>query len=150
MEDTLVRVPANHTVTRHLGHWTTARAFEVRGHRGVAVLDLRSPRIDEGEITVTVDLDHGVLKLLVAEDATIDDWDLRIVGRGKVKDAVGASAPGGRRIILRGTLDHAEIRVARGGVAQITAMLTREYVTDLRRAHRTGGFPTIDDPTRTV
>jgi hypothetical protein len=150
MDTTLVRVPANHTVTRHLGNWTTARDFEVRGHRGVAVLDLRSPLIDEGDIQVTVDLDHGVLKLLVAADATVDDWDLRIVGRGKVKDAVGASRLGGRRIVLRGTLDHAEIRVARGGVAQITAMFTREYLTDLRRAHRDGGFPTVDDPTRTV
>jgi hypothetical protein len=147
-----VKIPANHTATRHLGHWTTAREFEVRGHRGATVLDLRSPRIEEGDITVTVDLDHGMLKLLVADDAVIDDWDLRRVGRGKVKDAVGGIAgdTGGRRIVLRGTLDHAEIRVNRGGVAQLSAMFTREYVADLRKVHREGGFPTVDDPTRSV
>src|ERR1041385_2989701 len=96
-----VKIPANHSATRHLGHWTTEREFEVRGHRGATVLDLRSPRIEAGDITVTVDLDHGLLKLLVADDAVIDDWDLRRVGRGKVKDAVGASRPGGRRGVLR-------------------------------------------------
>ena len=37
-----VRVPANHTVTKRLGHWTTERRFEVRNHHGQAVLDLRS------------------------------------------------------------------------------------------------------------
>jgi hypothetical protein len=39
-----VRIPANHTVTKRLGNWTTARQFQVRAHRGHAVLDLRSPR----------------------------------------------------------------------------------------------------------
>src|SRR3954447_13287091 len=93
-DDMNVKIPANHTATRHLGHWTTDREFEVRGHRGATVLDLRSPRIPDGDLTVTVDLDHGTLKLLVASDAVIDDWALRRTGRGKVTDAVGGH--GGR------------------------------------------------------
>jgi hypothetical protein len=44
---------------------------------------------------------------------------------------------------------HGEIRVHRGGIAMLSAMFSREYVADLRRAHREGGFPTVDDPTRT-
>jgi hypothetical protein len=143
-----VRIPAHHASTRRLGHWTTERAFEVRAHRGAAVLDLRSPRIPAGDIHVTVQADHATIKLLLAEDAVVDDWDLAIVGRGKVKDAVGPSAPHGRRIVLSGTLRHAEVRVNRGGVAQLAAMFTREYVADVRRAHRDGGVPTVDDPTR--
>ena len=145
-----IRVPANNTVTKRLGHWTTERRFEVRNHRGIAVLDLRSPRIPEGDIEVAVDIDHGVVKLLLPEDAVIDDWDLRRSGRGKVKDATGPNAAGGRRIVLRGTLRDGEIRVHRGGIAMLSAMFSKEYLAELRRAHREGGYPTVDDPTRTA
>ena len=153
-----VRIPANHTVTKRLGNWTTARDFEVRANRGQAVLDLRSPQIPAGDIHIDVDLDHGVLKLLVADDAVVDDWDLHRLGRGRVKDATGAatgSATGfatdrGRRIVLTGQVRGGEIRVNRGGVALLSAMCSRGYVADLRRVHREGGVPTVDDPTRTA
>src|SRR5215468_6578394 len=105
-----VRVPANHTVTKHLGHWTTQRRFEVRNHRGFAVLDLRSPRIPEGDIEIAVDIDHGVVKLLLTEDAVIDDWDLRRAGRGKVKGAAGpTSGGGGRRVVITGSVRDGQI-----------------------------------------
>jgi hypothetical protein len=94
-----VRVPANHTVTKRLGNWTTARRFQVRAHRGHAVLDLRSPQIPAGDIEVEADLDH----------ARSSCW----------------SPP-------------------------TPAMFSREYWADLRRAHKEGGFPTVDDPTRTA
>jgi hypothetical protein len=145
-----VRIPANYAVTKRLGHWTTGRRFEVHSHRGHAVLDLRSPQIPDGDIEVDLDIDHGMVKLLVAEDAVIDDWDLRRYGRGKVKDAVGPNAPGGRRIVLIGSMRHGEIRVNRGGIAILSAMFSKEYVADLRRVHREGGYPTVDDPTRTA
>jgi hypothetical protein len=145
-----VRVAANYTVTKRLGNWTTADRFEVRAHRGHAVLDLRSPHIEAGEISVDLDLDHAMLKLLLPEDAIIDDWDLRRSGRGRVKDAEGGRTTGGKRVVLTGQLRHAEIRVHRGGIAMLSAMFSREYLADLRRAHRAGGFPTVDDPTRTA
>src|SRR4029450_5250270 len=91
---TPVRVPANHTVTKKLGHWTTEREFQVRSHRGLAVLDLRPPRIPPGDIHIDVDLDRSALKLLVADDAVIDDWDLQRVGRGRIKDWQGRDAAG--------------------------------------------------------
>ena len=78
-----VRIPANHAVTKRLGNWTTARRFQVRAHRGSAVLDLRSPQIPAGDIEVEVDIDHAMLKLLVADDAMVDDWDLRRTGRSR-------------------------------------------------------------------
>lgn len=146
--ETPVRIPANHAVTKRLGNWTVERDFQVRAHRGVAVLDLRSPEIPDGDIHVDVDLDHAVLKLLVTDDAVVDDWDLRREGRGKVKDAIGAAGTGGRRIVLTGRLARGEVRVHRGGIAILSAMCSREYVEDVRRAHRDGGFPTVDDPTR--
>ena len=145
-----VRIAANYTVAKRLGNWTTADRFEVRAHRGHAVLDLRSPHITAGEISVDVDLDHAMLKLLLPEDAVIDDWDLRRTGRGRVKDAEGGRATGGKRIVLSGQMRHGEIRVHRGGIAMLSAMFSREYVADLRRAHRDGGFPTVDDPARTA
>ncbi len=145
-----VRIPAHNTVTRRLGNWTTAREFQVRASHGKAVLDLRSPQIPAGDIHLDVDLDHGVLKLLVADDAVVDDWDLHRIGRGRVKDGAGTRATGGRRIVLTGQVRSGEIRVNRGGVALLSAMCSREYVADLRRAHKEGGFPTVDDPTRTA
>ena len=145
-----IRIAANHQVTKRLGNWTTAREFQVRAHRGHAVLDLRSPHIEAGEISVDVELDHALLKLLVPEGAVVDDWDLRRLGRGRVKDAEGRHAAGGRRIVLAGQLRHGEIRVQRGGIAQLSAMFSREYLADLRRAHAAGGFPTVDDPARTA
>ena len=145
-----VRIPANYAVSKRLGHWTTERRFEVHSHRGHAVVDLRSPQIPDGDIEIDVDIDHGMVKLLVAEDAVIDDWDLRSTGRGKVKDAVGPNAPGGRRIVLTGSMRHGEIRVNRGGIAILSAMFSKEYLADLRRVHREGGYPTVDDPTRTA
>jgi hypothetical protein len=146
---TTVRIPANHTVTRKLGHWTTEREFEVRAHHGVALLDLRSPHIAEGDLHVHVELDHAVLKLLLPGSDVIDDWDLVRTGRGKVKDAEGPEV-GPRRVVLTGRMHASEIRVNRGGIAIISAMLTKEYLQDVRRAHREGGYPTVDDPTRTA
>ena len=156
-----VRVQAHRAAVKHLGNWTAERAFDVRANRGVAVLDLRSPRIAAGDIRIDVDLDRAVLKLLVPDDAVIDSWDLRREGRGKVKDA-GASPvrsaeadpstsdaapePRARHITLVGRLHDGEIRVQRSGVAVLTAMCSREFLTDLRRAHREGTMPTVADP----
>src|SRR5262249_2175388 len=145
-----VRIAANYEVTKRLGNWTTVREFQVRAHRGHAVLDLRSPRIETGEIRIDVELDHAMLKLLVPDGAVIDDWDLRRVGRGRVKDAEGRNAAGGRRIVLTGQLRHGEVRVHRGGIAQLSALVSRADLVALRRAHAEGGFPTVDDPARTA
>jgi hypothetical protein len=144
-----VRICGNHTVTKRLGNWSTARQFQVRAHRGHAVLDLRSPQIPAGEIQVDVDLDYATLKLLVADDAVVDDWDLGRIGRGRVKDSEGPNAPGGRRIVVTGQMRHGEIRVHRGGIAVLSAMCSREFLADLRRARREGRTPTVADPAHT-
>ena len=34
------RVQADHDMTKHLGHWTSANRFEVRARSGAVVLDL--------------------------------------------------------------------------------------------------------------
>jgi hypothetical protein len=147
-----VQVAANNTVTRRLGNWTDASRFEVRAHRGKAVVDLRSPRIPAGVVEVAVDLDHAALTLLVADNAIIDDRNLLREGRGQVRDAQRPAGqdPDGPRMVITGNLRQSEIRVRRGGVAIVSAMLSREYLADLRRAHRAGRLPTVDDPTRTA
>lgn len=141
-------VRAHSTVTRRLGHWTTARHLDVRASGGAVLLDLRSPRIPAGDIRVELDIDHAVVRLLVPEDAVIDGDDVRRVGRGRVKDWTGMAAPGGGRIVLTGEMRDAEVRVYRGGVAILAAMCSREYVADALQARREGRLPIIDDPTR--
>ncbi|WP_406279197.1 hypothetical protein [Embleya sp. NBC_00896] len=149
MTTTPVRIHADHTTTKRLGHWTTATSFEIRERRANTVLDLRSPHIDEGDIEIRVDLDHALLKLLVPDDAVVEHDELRWTGRGKVKDSARPAAGEGRVVRLLGHIDSGEIRVHRGGVAILSAMFSREFVEDAKRAHREGGTTTVDDPTRT-
>ena len=143
-----VRLRADHTAIKHLGHWTSATAFEVRARRGAVVLDLRSPRI-EGDVEIHLDVDHGMVKLLLPQDATVDQWGLSWTGRGRVKDAERATT-GTRTVRLTGHVASGEIRIHRGGIAILSAMFSRAYVDDVRRAHREGTLPTVDDPACTT
>jgi hypothetical protein len=145
-----VPIRAHSRVVKRLGHWTSARQFEVRASRGVVVLDLRSPQIAAGDIEVSLDIDHAVVKLLVADGAVIEDGDTRRIGRCRIKDWTGVSAADGRRVVLRGEMRHAEVRVHRGGIAILSAMYSRAYLADALAARREGRYPTIDDPTRSA
>jgi hypothetical protein len=143
-----VRIRVHHGVMRKLGHWTTSRRMDVRASRASIMLDLRSPRIEAGDIEIHLDIDHAMVKVLVPDGAVIDHDEVSRVGRGRVKDWTGVSAPGGRRILLFGEMRHAEVRVHRGGIAILSAMCSREYLTDALQARREGRYPTIDDPSR--
>jgi hypothetical protein len=89
-------------------------------------------------IDIALDIDHATVKLLVPDGAIIDDDDLRRVGRGRVKDWTGASAPDGRRIRLVGEIRNAEVRVHRGGVAILSLLQSRRSRNEVRKAHREG------------
>lgn len=148
------RVHADHAVAKRLGNWTRAGRFEVRARSGLVVLDLRSPDLPD-EVEVHVELQRATVKLLVPDDAQVEHWDLHWTARGRVKDAAAAAAPAPsaqtastRRIRLTGVSTDSEVRVQRGGIAILTAMCSREYLQDLRRAHQTGSHPSIDDPAR--
>ncbi|MBO2461318.1 hypothetical protein [Actinomadura violacea] len=142
------RVQAYYGAVKKLGHWAQTRRFEVRARRASAVLDLRSPRIPDGDIEIEVAVDHSMVKLLVPQDAEIDHWDLRYTGRGRVKDWTGANG-GGRRIRITGEIKHGEIRIHRGGVATLSALFTKEFLQDARRAHLEGTTPAVADPSHT-
>jgi hypothetical protein len=149
--DTDVRIHADHGSEKRLGNWTTARAFQVRARHGSVVIDLRSPQIPEGDIEVELDVDHSTIKLLVPEDAVIDQWNLTWASRGKVKQTFHHNPVGaGRRIRLIGRLRHSEMRVHSGGIARLSAILTWEFLADARFAHAEGRVPTLDDPARSA
>src|SRR5215831_4683428 len=76
-----VRIGADRSSVRRLGHWTTARRFDVRASRGSVILDLRSPRIEPGDIQVTLHIAGAMVKLLVPEDAVVDHDAVRRIGR---------------------------------------------------------------------
>lgn len=160
-----VRITAHNLAVRKLGHWTTARQFDVRASRGTVMLELRSARIEAGDIVIRLDIDHSMVKLLVPEGAIIDHDDVRRVGRCGFVDWSGIPASGGRRIKLVGEMRSSELRINRGGIAIVSAMLTREYLHDLRRAlkdsrpstikdvqraYREGRWTTIEDPGRSA
>ena len=146
---TAKRLHADHGVTKRLGRWTHASQFDVRARSGVLVLDLRSPEI-EGDVEIRLDLHRSTVKLLLAEDDQVDQWNLGWTGRGQVKDDQRTAGAAGRRIRLAGNASHSEIRVHRGGIAILSAMVSRAFIQDLRQARKNGGYPTVDDPARAV
>jgi hypothetical protein len=121
----VAHVDAVHRVTKRLGTWTYADQVTIRAHYGRTTVDLRSPQLPTGEIVIDVDVDHSVVRLLVPEDAVIDDSGLVRVGRSPLKDDVGPSRSGSRRILITGSLRHGQIRVNRGGVATLFAIFSR-------------------------
>jgi len=132
---------------KKLGHWTTERAFEIKIRHGAATLDLRSHQIPDGDIEIHLDIDHGMLKLLVPDGATIDSWDVSFVGRGRVKDwQRGEARTDGRTIRLVGPIRRGEVRINRGGIAVLSAMMTKEFIADARHANKVGTTPVVADP----
>ena len=158
-----VRIPAHHQSIRRMGHWTTTRRFDVRASQSSVILELRSPRIEPGDIEVTLDVDHSMVKLLVPEGAIVDADDLRRVGRCGFVDWSGTPKSSGRVIHVVGEMRRSELRINRGGIAIVSAMLTGEYLADLRNAfrnnhitslkqmqdaYREGRWTTIENPGR--
>ncbi|HEY7008711.1 MAG TPA: hypothetical protein VH395_07220 [Jatrophihabitantaceae bacterium] len=142
-----VEIDADHATVRRLGTWTTSRAFRVRARQGVVVLDLRSPSIAAGDVQIELDTHRSAVKLLVDEHDVIDQWSLTCTGRGKLNRTFHAHADaGGRRIRLRGHVRDGQVRVLSGGAAQLSAILTREFLSDARRANAQGLRPTVHDP----
>ena len=133
MTTTETNILANHTVARRIGNWTRHNVLQVRARGGKVVLDLRSPEI-VGDIDITLDLQRSVVTLLVTDDASIDQWELRLAGRGRVKDA--APARDGTRLRLRGNACDSQVRIQRAGVAELTGMLALSRLKDMHRAHQ--------------
>lgn len=144
---TPVTIHTDHGATKRLGDWTDSTGFDVKARYGSIVIDLRSPRIEgEDEIVVHADLDHAMVKLLVPDDAVIDQTELNWTGRGRVKDFARPADATGRVIRLTGTCTTSEFRIHRGGIAILSALFTREFLDDARQARAQGRTPTLADP----
>jgi hypothetical protein len=130
-----VRIDADRAAEKRLGAWTTARSFRVRARRGSVVLDLRSPQIPDGDIEVSFDVSHSTVTILVPAGSVIEQWDLARTGRGKVKRTfLGRGNENGRLVRLTGQVDHGEVRLHSGGIAELSALCSREYLAEIRRA----------------
>ncbi|MBO8188090.1 hypothetical protein [Streptomyces spirodelae] len=140
------RVEAFYTSVKRLGHWTRSRTIDVRTRRSSVHLDLRSAQLPDGDIELRLLSERSMLKLLLPQDAVLDETELTLVGRCKIKDRERHVPHHGRVIRLTGTLQRGEIRVARGGVATLSAMFSREFIDDCRTAHRNGTHPVLPDP----
>jgi hypothetical protein len=134
-----VQVRARRDVTRHLGQWTTADRFDVRVSDGAAVLDLLLPRIDADEVNVRLDVDRGVVTLLVPDGARVLDDELRWTGPGRLRDWTGGESPDGMVIRLAGEVRHGQVRIRRGGVA-LLSLIGHGKAADVRRAHAKGNL----------
>ena len=124
-------------VTRRLGEWTTAADFEVRVGSGVAVLDLLLPRIDAGEVSVHLDVDGGLVTLLVPAGSRVIDDELRWAGPGHLRDWTGDESPDGLIIRLAGEVRWGDVRIRRGGVA-LLSLIRHGKAADVRRAYAEG------------
>ncbi len=139
-------VEAFYTSVKRLGHWTRARRIDVRTRRSTVHLDLRSVQLPTDGIELRLSCERTMLKLLLPQDAALDERELTLEGRSTVKDRERHAPHAGRLITLTGILRRSEIRVARGGVATLSAMFSREFLDDCRTAHRRGTSPVLPDP----
>ncbi|MDX3690214.1 hypothetical protein PV726_07725 [Streptomyces europaeiscabiei] len=102
------------------------------------------------DVGIRLDMNRAMVKQ--PDDGTaVDHWNLRWTARGRIKDPPSPSAgdrEAGRPVRLSGSATNSEIRIHPGGIATLSATFSRAYVQDLRRAHKSGGVPTIDDPSR--
>lgn len=140
-----VKIRAHRQSIRRMGHWTTAGRFDVRASQSSVILELRSPRIEPGDIEVNLDIDHSMVKLLVPDGAIVDADELRRIGRCGLVDWSGSAEPTGRVIRVVGEMRRSELRINRGGIAIVSAMLTGEYLADLRSAFRTNHITSLKD-----
>lgn len=129
-----VQVRARRDVARHLGQWTTADRFDVRVSDGAAVLDLLLPRIDAAEVNVRLDVDRGVVTLLVPDGARVVDDELRWIGPGRLRDWTGGEVPDGMIIRLAGEVRRGQVRIRRGGVA-LLSLIGHGKAADVRQAY---------------
>lgn len=132
-----VQVRADRCVTKRLGEWTTASRFDVSTTSGVVVLDFLLPRIDAERIDVRLNIDHGLVTLLVPDGTRIEQDELRWVGPGHLRDWSGAPSPDGLTVRLEGEVRWGDVRVRRGGVA-ILGLLKHGQVGAVRRSYRDG------------
>lgn len=141
----MVKIRAHRQTIRRMGHWTTASRFDVRASQSSVIVDLRSPRIEPGDIEVNLDIDHSMVKLLVPDGAIVDADELRRAGRCGFNDWSGTAQPTGRVIRVVGEMRRSELRINRVGIAIVSAMLTGEYLADLRSTFRTNHITSLKD-----
>jgi hypothetical protein len=134
-----VQVRARRDVVRHLGQWTTAGRFDVRVSDGAAVLDLLLPRINADEVNVRLDVDRGVVTLLVPDGARVLDDELRWAGPGRMRDWTGSESPDGMIIRLAGEVRRGQVRIRRGGVA-LLSLIGHGKAADVRQAYAKGNL----------
>lgn len=118
---------------RRLGSWSTTRRYVVRGDHARVVLDLREPCRRFTEVEVVADLMQSTLVLLVDEQARVDDA-IRWTGRGKLKDrwAGGGDGPS-VGLSISGDARGSEVRIHRGGIADLDDLTSRERLLQLRK-----------------
>jgi hypothetical protein len=129
------RIHADHTVLKHLGHWTEDHSFHVRSRKSTVILDLRATGSDELELLL--ELDGSTLTLLVADDAAVEHWDLRFAGRGRVKD--DQAAEGTATVRLHGRAANSRVIVRRGAVAELASLASVARLREIHHVHQLAG-----------
>jgi hypothetical protein len=130
-----IRIHADHTVLKHLGHWTENHSFHVRSRKSTVVLDLRATGCDELELLL--ELDGSTLTLLVADDTAVEHWDLRFAGRGRVRDGRAPGLPATVR--LHGRAANSRVVVRRGAVAELASLASLARLHEIHRIHQLAG-----------
>lgn len=109
-----VRLAVSHGSVERLGAWQVPSEVTIELRHGVCALDLRTPSLPPGGVTVVVQARHSVIKVLVSEDAAVD---LSGVGRhhGNTVDRRARRVTGisGPPIVFVGDLHHSVIKILR-------------------------------------
>ena len=109
-----VRLAASHGMIERMGAWLVPQEVTVELRHGTCTLDLRTPSLPAGGVTIAVQARHSSIKVLVAEDAVVD---LGNVGRHhsvtKDRGARLVTSVSGPPIVFVGDLHHSAIKILR-------------------------------------
>lgn len=109
-----VRLAVSHGSVERLGAWQVPQEVAIELRHGVCALDLHTPTLPPGGVTIAVQARHGVVKVLVPENAAVD---LSGVGRhhGQTVDrrARRVTTVSGPPIVFTGDLHHSVIKILR-------------------------------------
>ena len=109
-----VRLVVSHGMVERFGAWLVPQEVTVELRHSTCTLDLRTPTLPAGGVTIAVQARHSSIKVLVAEDAVVD---LGNVGRHhsvtRDRGARLVTSVSGPPIVFVGDLHHSAVKILR-------------------------------------
>jgi uncharacterized protein DUF1707 len=109
-----VRLAVSHGSVERLGAWQVPPEITIDLRHGVCALDLRTPQLPPGGVTIVVQVRHSAVKVLVPENAAVDLSNVGLHHSKTVdRHARRVTEVSGPPIVFVGDLHHGVIKILR-------------------------------------